>query len=64
MTAAGVSSGIDMALVHATQNASNNTAHANQHSIEYDPQPPFDSGSPAKAEPQLVAALRSRSRFA
>ncbi len=63
-TAAGVSSGIDMALLLVARLAGEDVAHAIQLSIEYDPQPPFDVGSPAKAPDHLVAAQRSGSRFA
>ncbi len=38
-------------------------AQAIQLGIEYDPQPPFDAGSPASAPAEIVAALRARSRF-
>ena len=38
-------------------------AQAIQLAIEYDPQPPFDAGSPAKAPAAVVERLRSRSRF-
>jgi transcriptional regulator GlxA family with amidase domain len=55
VTAAGVSAGIDMALRLAAQVAGEDWAKAIQLSIEYDPQPPFDSGSPAKASAQAVA---------
>ena len=58
MTAAGVSSGIDMALRLAQLIAGDDVAQAVQLSIEYDPQPPFDSGSPAKAPEQVVQLLR------
>jgi putative intracellular protease/amidase len=58
VTAAGVSSGIDMALWLAAQIAGDDIAKAIQLGIEYDPQPPFDSGSVAKADPELVAFLR------
>jgi transcriptional regulator GlxA family with amidase domain len=54
ITAAGVSSGIDMALLLADRLAGAEMAKAIQLSIEYDPQPPFDSGSPEKAERQTV----------
>jgi transcriptional regulator GlxA family with amidase domain len=57
ITAAGVSSGIDMGLVLVQQLAGEETAKAIQLAIEYDPQPPFDSGSPAKATPELVALV-------
>ncbi|MFC4592303.1 DJ-1/PfpI family protein [Sphaerisporangium corydalis] len=49
VTAAGVSSGIDMALALVARIADRTTAEAIQLAIEYDPQPPFDSGSLAKA---------------
>ncbi|GAA3775404.1 DJ-1/PfpI family protein [Plantactinospora mayteni] len=49
LTGAGVSAGIDMALTLAAQLADRTTAEAIQLAIEYDPQPPFDAGSPAKA---------------
>jgi transcriptional regulator GlxA family with amidase domain len=54
VTAAGVSSGIDMALRLAAKLSDENTARALQLGIEYDPQPPFDAGSPAKAGPEIV----------
>jgi transcriptional regulator GlxA family with amidase domain len=57
ITAAGVSSGIDMGLVLVQQLAGEEIAKAIQLAIEYDPQPPFDSGSPAKATPELVALV-------
>ncbi|MEY9845602.1 DJ-1/PfpI family protein [Streptacidiphilus sp. MAP5-3] len=49
VTAAGVSSGIDMALTLTELIAGRIAAEAFQLAIEYDPQPPFDSGSWAKA---------------
>jgi putative intracellular protease/amidase len=58
MTAAGVSSGIDMALVLASRIAGQKTAEAIQLAIEYDPQPPFHSGSVAQATPDVVALVR------
>ncbi len=64
VTAAGVSAGIDMALTLAARIAGDGVAQAIQLGIEYDPQPPFDAGSPEKAPTGIVAALRSRSRFA
>jgi transcriptional regulator GlxA family with amidase domain len=63
VTAAGVSAGIDMALTLAERVAGRAVAQAIQLGIEYDPQPPLDAGSPAKAPPEIVQALRSRSRF-
>lgn len=59
VTAAGVSSGIDMALALAARLADRTTAEAIQLAIEYDPQPPFDAGSPAKA-PQAAKDLLAR----
>jgi putative intracellular protease/amidase len=59
VTAAGVSSGIDMALVLAARLAGEAVAKAIQLSIEYDPQPPFDSGSTAKASPATVDLVRA-----
>ena len=54
MTAAGVSSGIDMALVLAERLSDKTTAQAIQLVIEYDPQPPHDMGALAKASPDVV----------
>jgi transcriptional regulator GlxA family with amidase domain len=59
MTAAGVSSGIDMALTLAARIAGEMVAQAIQLGIEYDPDPPFDTGSPSKAPPELVELIRS-----
>ena len=59
VTAAGVSSGIDMALWLGAQIAGEEWAKAVQLAIEYDPQPPFDSGSTSKADPELVARMRA-----
>ena len=56
ITAAGVSAGIDMALTLAAKVAGVEVAQAIQLGIEYDPQPPFDAGSPAKA-PKAAADL-------
>jgi putative intracellular protease/amidase len=60
MTAAGVSSGIDMGLMLAARIAGDDVAKAIQLAIEYDPEPPFDSGSPAKAEEHVIAMVRER----
>ena len=56
ITAAGVSSGIDMALTLAARIAGDEVAQAIQLGIEYDPQPPFDSGSLAKAPENVKQA--------
>jgi putative intracellular protease/amidase len=58
VTAAGVSSGIDMALRLAGLIAGDQIAKAIQLGIEYDPQPPYDSGSPDKATPDVIALVR------
>jgi len=58
MTAAGVSAGIDMALTLAARIAGDAVAQGIQLGIEYDPEPPFDTGSLAKAPPELVALVR------
>jgi len=63
VTAAGVSAGIDMALTLAARIAGEEVAQAIQLGIEYDPQPPFDAGSPAKAPAAIVEGLREYSRF-
>jgi len=60
ITAAGVSSGIDMALVLAARIAGDDVAQAIQLGIEYDPKPPFDAGSTSKAPPAIVELVRGR----
>jgi putative intracellular protease/amidase len=59
VTAAGVSSGIDMALRLAQLTWGEEVAQAIQLGIEYDPQPPFDVGSPEKAPGQVVETVRA-----
>lgn len=65
ITAAGVSAGIDMALLLAEKLSGKTVAETLQLAIEYDPEPPFHSGSLAKASPNIVEPLRTRllSRF-
>ncbi|WP_431930087.1 DJ-1/PfpI family protein [Nonomuraea jabiensis] len=53
ITAAGVSAGIDMALHLAARLTDERTAQALQLAVEYHPLPPFDTGSPEKAGPEL-----------
>jgi hypothetical protein len=75
ITGAGVSAGIDMALSLTAKVHGEEVAKAIQLGIEYDPEPPFDSGSPDKASastlrlalrillgdrPEQVAALGAR----
>ena len=54
ITAAGVSSGIDMALRLVQLKYGDEVAKAVQLGIEYDPQPPLDAGSPEKAPKEIV----------
>jgi putative intracellular protease/amidase len=63
VTAAGVSSGIDMGLRLIAAIHGDEVAQAVQLGIEYDPQPPFDAGSPAKAPAAIVEFLQASSRF-
>ena len=62
VTAAGVSAGIDMALHLVGQEAGPEVAQAVQLGIEYDPQPPFDAGSPAKAPKEIVELVTAVSQ--
>ena len=57
ITAAGVSSGIDMALRLVEIMFDQTAAEASQLMIEYDPAPPFDSGSTAKASDEVVSRV-------
>ncbi len=63
VTAAGVSSGIDMALTLAAHIGGDDLAQMLQLGIEYDPQPPFDAGSPHKAPAHITQVFRDNSRF-
>ncbi|MFB7336808.1 DJ-1/PfpI family protein [Streptomyces adustus] len=63
VTAAGVSSGIDMGLTLLGRIAGDEHAQAVQLLTEYDPQPPYDAGSPRKAPAHLVEEFRRNSRF-
>ncbi len=62
-TSAGVTAGIDMALQLAARIGGDQLAQAIQLGIEYDPQPPFDAGSPHTAPAEVVEAVRAYSRF-
>jgi transcriptional regulator GlxA family with amidase domain len=53
ITAAGVSAGIDMGLVLVAALEGDEMAKLIQLAIEYDPQPPFDSGAPSKVTPEF-----------
>jgi transcriptional regulator GlxA family with amidase domain len=58
VTAAGVTAGIDMALHLVAREVGPEVAQAVQLGIEYDPDPPFDSGSPEKAPAEIVELVR------
>ncbi|MFJ7772092.1 DJ-1/PfpI family protein [Streptomyces sp. NPDC097107] len=63
VTAAGVSSGIDMGLTPVGRIAGDEHAQAVQPLAEYDPRPPCDAGSPEKAPAHLVEEFRVKNRF-
>jgi putative intracellular protease/amidase len=63
-TSAGVTAGIDMALTLAAKIAGEQVAQAIQLGLEYDPDPPFQAGSPHTAPAAIVEAVRAYSRFA
>ncbi|HEV7481821.1 MAG TPA: DJ-1/PfpI family protein [Solirubrobacterales bacterium] len=58
ITAAGVTAGIDMALHLVAVEAGPEVAQAVQLGLEYDPDPPFDCGSPEKAPAEIVELVR------
>jgi transcriptional regulator GlxA family with amidase domain len=60
ITAAGVSAGIDMALTLLARMHDPQLAEGVQLAIEYDPSPPFDTGSPSKAPAEIVEFVRWR----
>ena len=60
ITAAGVSAGIDMALTLLGHMYGPQLAEGVQLAIEYDPHPPFDTGSPSKAPAETVEFVRSQ----
>ncbi|HEY0747142.1 MAG TPA: DJ-1/PfpI family protein [Steroidobacteraceae bacterium] len=60
ITGGGVTAGIDMALTVMGEIAGADYAQTVQLAIEYAPAPPFDSGSPDRARPEIVAAARRR----
>src|SRR5262249_34471892 len=59
VTAAGVTAGMDMALSLAGRIAGDVVAQAIQLGLEYDPQPPYDAGSPDKAPARIVEFVRA-----
>lgn len=58
LTAAGVSAGIDMALLLASRIAGEQLARGIQLGIEYDPAPPFAGGSLETSPPEIVELVR------
>ena len=60
VTGGGVTAGIDFALTLIALTRGEAHARMVQLALEYDPQPPFDSGSPAQAGPEIVAAYQRR----
>lgn len=58
----GVTAGIDFALTLAAELAGEDVARTLQLAFEYDPKPPFDSGTPDKAGPALVEKLKGLQR--
>jgi len=62
ITAAGVSAGIDMALHLAGEIAGKEVAQMIQLLIEYDPKPPFDSGSLMKADKSIIKIAQDAAR--
>lgn len=60
VTAAGVSAGIDLALVLVSDILGTEQAKIAQLLIEYDPQPPFDAGHMSKAEESVAKKARSK----
>jgi cyclohexyl-isocyanide hydratase len=60
MTGGGVTAGIDFALTMVAELAGRDVAESIQLGIEYAPAPPFDSGSPDTARPEILAAVREK----
>jgi len=60
ITGGGVTAGIDMALTVVGEIAGRDFAESVQLGIEYAPAPPFDSGRPERARPEILAAARRR----
>ena len=60
ITGGGVTAGIDFGLLVASQLAGETVAKTIQLSIEYNPSPPFDAGSPEGAGPEIVGIVTKR----
>jgi len=59
-TGGGVTAGLDFAFTVMQEIAGPGVAQAVQLGIEYDPKPPFDGGSPARAPAEIKAAVDQR----
>jgi cyclohexyl-isocyanide hydratase len=59
LSGSGVTAGIDFGLALAAELAGEEAAKLIQLALEYDPQPPFDCGSPEKAGPERTSKLRA-----
>lgn len=59
VTGGGVTAGLDFGLTLLAEMQGEDTARLTQLMMEYDPQPPFNSGSPTTASAELVAAARA-----
>ena len=60
MAGGGVTAGIDFAFTLAAEIAGEDVAKAIQLGLEYDPAPPFQSGSPDKADPRAIEVMTKR----
>lgn len=60
ITGGGVTAGIDFALTLTALLRGEDHAKAVQLSLEYDPHPPFASGTPEQADPAVLAAVKRR----
>jgi cyclohexyl-isocyanide hydratase len=59
LSGGGVTAGIDFGLTLLAKMLGDNVAKMTQLAMEYDPQPPFDCGSPAKAGPEVTQQVLS-----
>ncbi|MCW3121565.1 MAG: ThiJ/PfpI protein [Flavipsychrobacter sp.] len=62
ITGGGVTAGIDFGLMLCALIGGNDKAKLVQLALEYDPQPPFGSGSPATAEPHILKRAKEATR--